>query len=124
MLRIPRLHFDYIDKHGVDEFVEFCEDIVKRERAKADAERAQKMQVDLRNDFSCYKLKRYGAGGNNLELGERLQLKMKECKTTKPFVLDAPLDIRRDDHDSHVKPTELKSAKLSQKEQENRKILD
>ena len=32
MLRIPRLHFDYIEKHGVDEFVDYCEDIVKRER--------------------------------------------------------------------------------------------
>ena len=34
LLRIPRLHFEYIEKHGVNEFVDYCEDIVKRERAQ------------------------------------------------------------------------------------------
>lgn len=33
ILRVPRLHFEYIDKHGVDEFVKYAEDIVRRERA-------------------------------------------------------------------------------------------
>lgn len=33
LLRVPRIHFQYIEKHGIDEFVEFCEDVVKRERA-------------------------------------------------------------------------------------------
>jgi len=38
MLRVPRLHFQYIEKHGVDELVDFCEDIVRREKAVQAAE--------------------------------------------------------------------------------------
>ena len=33
LLRIPRTHFEYIEKHGVDEFVDFCEQIVRTERS-------------------------------------------------------------------------------------------
>ena len=33
MLRIPRLHFEYIEKHGINEFIEYCEDIVRKERS-------------------------------------------------------------------------------------------
>ena len=33
ILRIPRRHNKYIEEHGVDELIDFCEDIVKRERA-------------------------------------------------------------------------------------------
>lgn len=48
IIRIPRMHFDYIEKHGANEFVEFCEDIVRRERALASAKDASKQQVELR----------------------------------------------------------------------------
>lgn len=56
LLRIPRLHFEYIEKHGVDEFVDFCEDIVKRERSLLDVEKAEKERLNLRNDYSIVKL--------------------------------------------------------------------
>ena len=36
IIKIPRLHFEYIEKHGVNEFVTYCEDIVKRERSLID----------------------------------------------------------------------------------------
>ena len=42
LLRIPRLHFEYIEKHGVNEFVAFCEDIVRKEKALLQAEKAEK----------------------------------------------------------------------------------
>mmetsp|Transcript_17288 Transcript_17288/g.26674 ORF Transcript_17288/g.26674 Transcript_17288/m.26674 type:complete len:176 (+) Transcript_17288:254-781(+) len=48
LLAIPRLHFDYIEKHGVNQFVEFCEDIVKRERALQVAKEAEKEKLNLR----------------------------------------------------------------------------
>ena len=38
ILRIPRRHNKYIEEHGVDELIDFCEDIVKRERANIDAD--------------------------------------------------------------------------------------
>jgi len=37
LLRIPRYHFDYIEKHGVNEFVSYCEDVTRKERAIAEA---------------------------------------------------------------------------------------
>ena len=43
MLRIPRLHNQYIEKHGVNEFVDYCEDVVKRERAMEDVREAKKV---------------------------------------------------------------------------------
>ena len=41
ILRVPRLHHKYIDDHGVDEFVEFTERVVKAERAKQDEEKSK-----------------------------------------------------------------------------------
>ena len=43
LLRIPRLHWQYIEKHGVNEFVDYCEDIVKRERAKEEIDEAMQL---------------------------------------------------------------------------------
>lgn len=54
-LRIPRLHFEYIEKHGVDEFVEFCEDIVRRERTIIAEKQADKERIDLRTDYKMFK---------------------------------------------------------------------
>lgn len=54
LLRIPRLHFDYIEKHGVNKFVDFCEDIVKRERTMAQMLKADRARVDLRNDYTVF----------------------------------------------------------------------
>ena len=48
IIRIPRLHFDYIEKYGVNEFVTYCEDIVRRERALLDLKKAEKQKIDLR----------------------------------------------------------------------------
>lgn len=56
ILRIPRLHFEYIEKHGVFEFVEYCEDIIKKEKAIENTERAQKLKLELRKDYSIAKL--------------------------------------------------------------------
>lgn len=41
ILRIPRRHNKYIDDHGVDELIDFCEDVVKKERAIQDAKQAK-----------------------------------------------------------------------------------
>ena len=48
IIRIPRLHFEYIEKYGVNEFVTYCEDIVRRERALLDLKKAEKQKIDLR----------------------------------------------------------------------------
>jgi len=56
ILRIPRLHFEYIEKHGVFEFIEYCEDIIKKERALEKAGIAGKLKLELRNDFSVAKV--------------------------------------------------------------------
>jgi hypothetical protein len=40
IIKIPRLHFEYIEKYGVNEFVTYCEDIVKRERSLIDLKKA------------------------------------------------------------------------------------
>jgi hypothetical protein len=40
ILRIPRLHLEYIEKNGVFEFIEHCEDIIKKERATESAAQA------------------------------------------------------------------------------------
>lgn len=45
IIKIPRLHFDYIEKYGVNEFVTYCEDIVKRERSIIDLKKGQQKQV-------------------------------------------------------------------------------
>ena len=52
LLRIPRLHWDYIEKHGVDEFVDYCEDIVRKERALKMVNEAEKKKLTLRNDYA------------------------------------------------------------------------
>ena len=108
------MHFQYIDKHGVDEFVDYCEDIVKRERAVVDEKRAQKMQVDLRNDYSMLKLHRA-----NLDLDERMRDNKIAIRKSRPFSMDLPVDIRRDDHKDHQKPK-----RLTRKEKEDEFILD
>lgn len=66
MLRIPRLHFDYIEKHGVSEFVEFCEDVIKRERAIEANGKYEKEKLSLRNDYTVLKLRK-----NRLEESQR-----------------------------------------------------
>lgn len=50
LLRIPRLHFDYIEKHGINEFVNYCEDIVRRERNTQEEKKMVKLRVELRNE--------------------------------------------------------------------------
>ena len=52
IIKIPRLHFEYIEKYGVNEFVTYCEDIVKRERSLIDLRNAQQKQIELRNEIS------------------------------------------------------------------------
>ena len=52
MLRVPRLHFQYIEKHGVDELVDFCEDNVKIEKSVQAAEETKQMKVHLRSEFA------------------------------------------------------------------------
>lgn len=58
MLRVPRLHFEYIEKHGFNEFVDYCEDIVRRERALNDVNAADKQRVEMRNRWSITKLRK------------------------------------------------------------------
>tara|TARA_B110000285_G_C15118849_1_gene615847 strand:+ start:1101 stop:1421 length:321 start_codon:yes stop_codon:yes gene_type:complete len=58
IIKIPRLHFEYIEKYGVNEFVTYCEDIVKRERSLIDLKKAKEMQVELRNEMSIQAIKK------------------------------------------------------------------
>jgi len=62
LLRIPRLHFEYIEKHGVDEFVDYCEDVVRRERALKKAKEAEKKKPVIRNDYDVLKKAKNNAG--------------------------------------------------------------
>jgi hypothetical protein len=119
ILRIPRLHFEYIEKHGIDEFVDFCEGVVKRERAVLEKGKAQQLQAELRGDFQTYKLKKYGPG---LELSERTQLQDKEVKIEKPFAMALDADLRREDHKDHKK--HLLSPALRKQERESKKIME
>ena len=98
ILRIPRLHFEYIEKHGVFEFIEYCEDIIKKERALEKAGIANKLKLELRNDYSVTKVT-----NRHKSLSSRLTLGQKEVRQTDPFNLDVTMDIRRDDHKDHYK---------------------
>lgn len=98
LLRIPRLHWNYIEKHGVDEFVDYCEDIVRRERALKMAEEANKKKLELRSDYAVLK-KIKNVGG----FSERHRHNMTDVKTSAPFELQVPADTRREDHPAHAK---------------------
>ena len=80
MLRIPRLHFEYIEKHGVDEFVEYCEDVVRRDRAIVKAKEADKKKLSLRNDYDILK-KAKNVGG----FSERYKFNQTDVKHAGPF---------------------------------------
>jgi hypothetical protein len=56
LLRIPRLHFEYIEKHGVNEFVEYCEKVVRRERLIIESKKAKEKVINLRKDYSVLKV--------------------------------------------------------------------
>ena len=72
ILRVPRLHFDYIEKHGVDEFVEFCESVVKRERAVQNDKESKALTYELRKEVAVKKmLKRH----EPVDFGAQLQEK-------------------------------------------------
>lgn len=75
------------------------------------------MQVEARNDFSVYQIKKYGMGANRIDLGDKLM--MEKTDVTRPGLSQRPLpiDVRRDDHESHKK-----SATKTKSDQENDKI--
>lgn len=82
LLRIPRLHWDYIEKHGVDEFVDYCEDIVRRERANKMATEAEKVKLELRTEYNILK-KSKNVGG----FSERYRHNLTDVKASAPFEL-------------------------------------
>jgi ERCC4-related helicase len=58
MLRIPRYHFDYIEKYGVNEFVDYCEEVVRRERNMQEQKKVNEKRVELRQQYSILKTNR------------------------------------------------------------------
>lgn len=78
LLRIPRLHFDYIEKHGVNEFVEFCEKVVRRERAIIESKKSKEKTLELRNDFSVLKLKKRMQDESDRYQSNRIDLTIKQ----------------------------------------------
>ena len=82
LLRIPRLHWKYIEKHGVDEFVDYCEDVVKRDRAIVMAKQAEKAKLALRLDYGLLKRNKDNAG-----FSERYGMNQTDIKQNAPFEL-------------------------------------
>lgn len=113
MLRVPRLHFEYIGKHGFNEFVDYCEDIVKRERALQEMKEVDQARIDLRGKHAIHKLRKA-----KLSDQERFEENRKGRIFSSPFKLQAgPQDQRRDDHSEHQrkKVSEMTTAERSEK---------
>lgn len=89
IIRIPRLHFDYIEKYGINTFVDFCEDIVRRERAVLKKDAANKKRIDLRQAYSIKNM--------NLNYGpadKRFKAHLKDIKLNEgEFKLSLPVNI-------------------------------
>lgn len=117
MLRIPRLHFDYIDKHGFNEFVDYCEDIVKRERALQEMREVDQGRIELRGKHAIQKLKKM-----KLSQQERFDENQKGRLFMSPFKLQASVqDQRRDDHSLHRRK---KESELNYAEKAEKSMLD
>ena len=59
------------------------------------------MQVEARNDFSVYQIKKYGMGANRIDLGDKMMIEKTEVTRAGLFQKPLPIDVRRDDHESH-----------------------
>lgn len=102
MLRVPRLHFDYIDKHGYNEFVDYCEDIVRRERALQDMKDVEQGRIELREKHTISRMRKM-----KLSAQERHTNQMKDQQFLSPFKLQhLPKDLRREDHQQHFRKNE------------------
>lgn len=117
MLRVPRLHFDYIDKHGFNEFVDYCEDIVRRERALQDMREASQARVELRGKHQISRLRKM-----NLSMQEKHSNQMKDQYCKSPFKMQQlPKDRRREDHQLHFKK---QASELNETERGEKSMLD
>ena len=91
IIRIPRLHFEYIEKYGINTFVDFCEDIVRRERAVLKKNEANKKRIDLRQAYSIKNMNmNYGPADKRIK-AQLKDMKLKEGE----FKLSLPVNINK-----------------------------
>lgn len=113
-LRVPREHHKYLDENGVDEFVEYTESIVKREKAKLDDLEAKRLVSELRKDLAVKKVHQR----RNPDFAREFKSDMFDERVTvgtSGLEVKVKKDLQRDDHRAHAR------AKWSE---EDRKIWD